>query len=39
MEVDARARVELPSHVPNAFEVFVNGVRQTRGSDYDVDGR
>jgi hypothetical protein len=37
--VDANARVELPPHVPNDFEVFVNGVRQARGSDYEVIGR
>ena len=40
----ARARpketqVELPSYVPNDFEVFVNGVRQARGVDYEVIGR
>jgi len=39
MEVDARTRVDLPSYVPDDFEVFVNGVRQTRGADYEVLGR
>ena len=39
MEVDAQAQVELPSYVPNDFEVFVNGVRQVRGADYEVIGR
>jgi hypothetical protein len=39
MEVDARTRVELPSYVPDDFEVFVNGVRQARGADYEVLGR
>ena len=39
MEVDARTRVELPSYVPDNFEVFVNGVRQARGADYEVLGR
>jgi hypothetical protein len=39
MEVDARTRVDLPSYVPDDFEVFVNGVRQSRGADYDVVGR
>ena len=39
MEVDARTRVDLPSYVPDGFEVFVNGVRQTRGADYEVVGR
>ena len=32
-------RVELPGHVPAVFEVYVNGVRQERGRDYDVEGR
>ena len=31
--------VSLPSHVQEPFEVFVNGVRQERGSDYEVRGR
>ncbi len=39
MEVDARTRVDLPSYVPDDFEVFVNGVRQSRGADYEVLGR
>ena len=39
MEVDAQTQVELPSHIPNHFEVFVNGVRQARGVDYEVVGR
>jgi hypothetical protein len=39
MEVDAHTRVELPSYVPDEFEVFVNGVRQDRGADYEVLGR
>ena len=37
--MDAQTQVELPSYVPNEFEVFVNGVRQARGADYDVIGR
>jgi hypothetical protein len=37
--VDARTQVELPSYIPNDFEVFVNGVRQARGADYEVIGR
>jgi hypothetical protein len=32
-------RVELPPHVQEPFEVFVNGVTQQRGSDFDVVGR
>jgi hypothetical protein len=39
MEVAERTRVDLPSHVPDRFEVFVNGVRQDRGVDYEVLGR
>lgn len=39
MEVDERARVDLPPQVPEAFDVFVNGVRQRRGVDYEVVGR
>ncbi|HEY2072182.1 MAG TPA: hypothetical protein VGG88_01270 [Gaiellaceae bacterium] len=39
MEVQDRTRVDLPAHVPESFEVFVNGVRQVRGVDYEVVGR
>jgi hypothetical protein len=39
MEVDERTRVDLPPHVPDQFDVFVNGVRQRRGVDYEVVGR
>jgi hypothetical protein len=39
MEVAERTRVDLPSHVPDEYEVFVNGVRQARGVDYEVVGR
>jgi hypothetical protein len=39
MEVSERARVDLPPQVPADFEVFVNGVRQARGVDYEVIGR
>jgi len=31
--------VSLPPDVTEPFEVFVNGVAQVRGVDYDVDGR
>jgi hypothetical protein len=31
--------VPLPSSVQEPFEVFVNGVRQERGADYEVRGR
>jgi hypothetical protein len=33
------SRVELPPDVPEHFEVFVNGVRQEAGRDYNVLGR
>lgn len=39
MEVPDRTRVDLPPEVPETFEVFVNGVRQDRGVDYEVIGR
>jgi hypothetical protein len=34
-----RSRVDLPPYVPETFEVFVGGVRQTRGVDYEQIGR
>ena len=39
MEVAERTCVDLPTHVPEDFQVFVNGVRQVRGADYEVIGR
>ena len=39
MKVDARSRIDLPAYVPADFEVFVAGVRQARGVDYEVRGR
>lgn len=33
------SRVELPGHVVEPFEVFVNGVPQRPGSDFRVEGR
>ena len=39
MEVPERTRVDLPPHVPAVFDVYVNGVRQVRGVDYEVLGR
>jgi hypothetical protein len=36
--VDQRTHVELPPHVQPPFEVFVNGVPQVDGEDYDVFG-
>ena len=32
-------RVPLPGGVQEPFEVFVNGVPQQRGTDYEVRGR
>jgi hypothetical protein len=31
--------VPLPANVSEPFEVFVNGVSQRRGVDYELDGR
>ena len=31
-----RSLVRLPAHVPADFEVFLNGVRQQRGVDFQV---
>ena len=39
MGVAERTSVDLPSHVPGDFQVFVNGVLQARGVDYEVVGR
>lgn len=33
------ARIDLPADVTSPFEVFVNGVRQERGKDYEQAGR
>jgi len=37
--VESRTRVDLPAQVTEPFEVFVNGVPQERGRDYEVLGR
>jgi hypothetical protein len=37
--VEPRSQVELPEHVVGPFEIFVNGVPQTEGADYDRVGR
>jgi hypothetical protein len=37
--MEQRSRIDVPSHVPDVFEVFVGGVRQTRGVDYEQIGR
>ena len=34
-----RSRVDLPAAVTGPFEVYVNGVPQEEGRDYDVAGR
>jgi hypothetical protein len=39
MGVAERMSVDLPPHVPDRFEVFVNGVEQARGADYELVGR
>jgi len=39
MNVSQRTRIELPDHVPPAFEVYVSGVRQVPGRDFDIEGR
>jgi hypothetical protein len=39
MGVSETVCVDLPEHVPASFEVYVNGVLQARGVDYEVDGR
>ena len=38
-QFEHRSQVELPAHVEGAFEVFVNGVPQTPGVDYQQLGR
>ncbi len=39
MDVSEPSRIDLPDHVPPVFEVYVNGVRQKPGLDYEVEGR
>lgn len=34
-----RTRVRLPADVTRPFEVFVNGVPQEEGRDYEIEGR
>lgn len=36
--VESRSRVDLPTHIRPPYEVFVNGVPQVAGSDYEVVG-
>jgi hypothetical protein len=37
--MSSTTRVELPSHIPPVFEVYVNGVRQAPGRDFRIEGR
>src|SRR3954466_10080148 len=39
MKVSERTRIELPEHVPPVFEVYVGGIRQVPGRDFQVEGR
>jgi hypothetical protein len=39
MNVPERSRIELPEHVPPNFEVYLRGVRQVPGRDFEVCGR
>jgi hypothetical protein len=39
MKVSQRTRIELPDHVPSVFDVYVGGVRQVPGRDFQVEGR
>ena len=36
--MEERTHVDLPAHVQPPYEVFVNGVPQVAGEDYDVFG-
>jgi hypothetical protein len=38
MDVEERTRVELPAGVGDRYEVYVNGVRQEPGRDFDRVG-
>jgi hypothetical protein len=37
--MESRSQVELPDHVEGSVDVFVNGVQQVRGVDFDQHGR
>jgi len=39
MKVPQRTRIELPDHVPHVFEVYVGGIRQVPGRDFELEGR
>jgi hypothetical protein len=36
--VESRTQIDLPAHVSRPFEVFVNGIPQTEGTDYELVG-
>ncbi|HEY2217839.1 MAG TPA: hypothetical protein VGH35_00725 [Gaiellaceae bacterium] len=36
--MESRSRVDLPPHVRPPYEVFLNGVPQVAGTDYEVVG-
>ena len=38
-EAPTRTRVRLPADLTRPFEVYVNGVEQVEGIDYEVQGR
>ena len=38
LAVESRSRVDLPSFVTQPYEVFVNGVPQVEGADYELAG-
>jgi hypothetical protein len=39
MKVAEHTRVDLPDYVPADFDVYIGGVKQSRGVDYEVEGR
>jgi hypothetical protein len=39
MNVSSRTHVQLPPHIPAEFEVYVSGVRQEPGRDFELEGR
>jgi hypothetical protein len=39
MKVPQRTRIELPDHVPPVFDVYISGVRQVPGRDFELQGR
>jgi hypothetical protein len=36
--MERRSRIDLPPHIRPPYEVFLNGVPQAEGSDYEVVG-